>query len=409
MKYINISRIGMKTRNLTPVAIIGEGRLILNGYEKQTGWHTPGTFAQSISFYEYDWVTDALRKVDLGGLDTFVLHISRTVSKIGMHYFLVSKSKDRIGIVKCNFLNHTYEYISLDFFDKIDVFNIKIHLIDLTPNNFAIKLYNNSKCEIYVYDHPTQKAYRILYYENDDMRYSDIGYIEVENKSYILFMKYGMPNCKMEFFIHNTEWDEETKRYKDEKMFLFPLDDLLISKGIYLNEDYLITQAGASNTLRFIKDFGDSIYYTKRDLNIHIEGSTYKHELLQYSITENRVTQSFEYKWDALASSNGLFSYEAYNEYILLNSFFDSKQYQLPYKNAFVQNIYNEHVLLESIEEATLSNGYPSTCLVIYNLKEEREVDRFYSKDYKLRQLPFPTSTSLKYKYFDGHDMLVLY
>ena len=319
MNVLNISRLGNRIKGLFVIGKKADGSLILCGSgEKLIGF----SFDYRIIFYEYDPITDELKEDIFSNLILLYSFFELCQNKVfvadGIGYFVEPEDSQRINIVKCDFNNYT----SLRLFSICmdDLMLDWIQLILLSDRYFAIKLYNKKTCQFDIYDLDQLKKYNLIFAENDDMRYSYVHWIEFDGRPYIVFVKNGKPSWKMEFFINHWEWSQQFIKYKDEKIFLFPLDVLISKEIFFIDETYKIVQIGETHELKYLGYVNNCIVYSSEDLRRHYfehdlnEAETYNDNVFLYDVG-NRITRSMPYDKRVLMSNTGnLYEYKNNNE-----------------------------------------------------------------------------------------------
>jgi hypothetical protein len=410
MKIYNISRLGNQIKSFDIIGINNSGSLILcgdSGEEISCPW---SKFPERrMMFSEYNPCTGKLDVDIFRELKAiyffFDIQSNKVFTDKGVGYFIEYENQNKINAVKCDLNNNTLERLCSVYPDENILTVDDLQLISLTENYFALKLFKNpiceAKCRIYIYDKDKQIKYDLPYSEDDDMRWADIKYINIGGRPHLLFIKYQRSNWKEEYYIHKWEWDEIFKKYKDEKMFLIPLQDLIGKGNVFLDKRYMITQVDENHTLSYLTFIDDCVVYIIEGLEKYDEGKPYEARLFYYNIEKKQVIMSFTYHGQIYVSNKGkIFEAERCGEEIVVKDWIENKVYELPYQNAGIVNIINDYLILR------IERG-----LIIYDLKNRIEVGRYYTEDEKKYILPEvrKMALSLSYKYFEKEDMLILY
>lgn len=402
MKILNISKIGNIINNLNIVGIKKDGNLILIGTAENIDCFGSGLSANRIIFYEYNPVTEDLKSDIFQGLKAMEIRLNDNKVNIGSRYFIEVENKKKINIVKCDYDNYTYKrlYSILDD-ENNKICDYKIHLITLTTDLIAIKVYNETYCKIYLYDDYKQEKYELLFSEEDDMRYADIKYLVIDNNPCILFIKYAKLDLKMEYYIHKWEQTKEFKKIKTEKIFFFPLRDLIKKGNIYLDEKYKIVHVDDNYTLLYHTYADDRILYSIFDHRKYDDKRLFEDTLFIYDILKNEIAIKINYNGNILISNNGdVYLKIKDKQQYAIRDFKNNKLYKLPYKDIWIESIINNLLLLK------IKHG-----IIIYDFKNEFEYGKYYTEDKKLFILPQVRNMAmdLNYKYFKIDDSLILF
>lgn len=364
-----------------------------------------GSFAHRLLFFEYDSDADSFKKIFK---DICVLQISSSafcndvLIDSGLGFFIEAGDGESINIIKCDFNSHTFERLfSISDVYGISIFDSQIQLILLTQRYFAIKIFNKKTCIIYVWDTEKKERYDVLFSENDDMRYARLDYLSIDDIPYLLVQKRGKSNWKMEFYIHQWEKTTEFNKYKDEKLFLFPLQKLIREGEIVLHENYIIAQADENQELLYHSYTKKCIVYSYMNFKKYNKEGFFQEELFFYDTYKKQITDHFILDGLLLVSKKGcVYEYSNDEKYLIVKDLRGNKTYNLPYQNAGLLNIIDEALIFKIKSE-----------IIIFDLKNLREVGRYYSKDKKLNA---PSQVrafalELKHKYFEKENLLVMY
>jgi hypothetical protein len=406
MEILNISRLGNQINGFSVIGINGQGSLVLCGLGEEITSQWLSHSERSIIFYEYDPVNDELKADTLKNVkipEEFLIQSERKISsEYGIGYFFDLKDEEKINIVKYDFIKNTYECLfSITNIRKINTPINRVQLFALTDNFLAVKVYDPETCQIYIYDIEEQKKYNLLFSDSDDMREAEIKYLDVDGIPHILFIKYGHSDIKMENYIHKWEWTEDSKKYKDEKIFLFSLEELINKGSIFLDNQYKIAEANENYELYYHGYINSCIQYSLGDLRKHDKEEIFEDKLFFHDIDKKQIIKNIIYHGNVLISDNGsIYERKGNREQLILMDLNKDTSYKLPYQNVRIKGIIDEYLILD------FGKG-----LIIYDFKNEKELGKYYTEDEKLYILPQVRNfaISLNYKYFRKKDLLVLY
>lgn len=402
MEVLNISRLGNQIKGLNVIGINDKGHLILKGSGEHIDCFGSAFFSNGILLYEYNPANDELTGVFNDSI-IFDLYITNNSHESGEEYFFEIENEARINVIKWDLNRGDYERLfSLCSVDDINKAKTNIQLIYLTDNYVAVKIYSKKTCEIFIYDKQMQRKYYIHFPENDDMRYAKIYCIENDDNPIIVFVKNGKSDLKMEFYIHQWEWTEDFKQYKDEKIFLFPIKELTDKGNIFLDEHYMIAQAGETHYLNYHGFFHNCFVYS-RDYFMkydELEGE-YKNQMFFHDKDINKITRSITFQGNIVISNSGkMYESIRFDDQLIIKDKDDDIEYILPYRNARLECIIDNQLILKIKSE-----------IIIYDLTKRKETGKYYTDDKKLYVLPpvRDLAIDLNYRYFEKEDILVLY
>lgn len=414
MKVLNISRLGNRIKSLFVIGTNAEGSLILCGSgEKLSGFQ----LSHRIEFYEFDPITEDLKEDifnDLNLLHSFFeLYKNKVYTINGIGYFIEPEDTQRINIIKCDFNHYTYERLfsicihesNNDLNNEFTMGNIQLTL--LSDRYLAIKLYNKKTCQFDIYDVEERTKYDLIFAENDDMRYADIHCIDIDGRPYILFVKNGKSNWKMEFYIHKWKWTEGFIKYKDEKIFLFPLDELISKGKVYLDDTYKIVQVGETHDMHYHGYFNHCIVYSCKDLRHYekdgaCEDVIYEDNIFFYDIRK-KITTNISYDRHILISNKDvIYGYENINGQLVIKNLISNQLYAIPNCNGWFLKIIDDLLIMRF-----------NCGIVIYDLKKGIEIEKHYTENQypHAMQPEFRTILAVQqeFKYLANEDLLVLY
>lgn len=406
MKILNISRIGNRIKDLDVIGVNADGCLILCGSGEEMTCFRSGSIVHRLLFFEYDSDNDCLNENIFK--DLYVPKILSStfcydaLTDNGIGFFIEAADGESINIVKCDFNSHNFERLfSISNVYGNSISDSQIQLILLTQRYFAIKIFNKKTCIIYVWDTEKKERYDVLFSENDDMRYAHLDYLSIDDIPYLLVQKRGKSNWKMEFYLHQWEKTTEFNKYKDEKLFLFPLQKLISEGKIVLHENYIIAQVDEKQELLYHSYAKKCIVYSYMHFNKHNKEGFFQEELFFYDTYKKQITDHFTLDGLLLVSKKGcVYEYSNDKNYMIVKNLRGNKTYNLPYQNAGLLNVIDEALILNIKSE-----------IIIFDLKNLREVGRYYSEDKKLN-VPSQVralAIELKHKYFEKENLLVMY
>jgi hypothetical protein len=344
MNVVNISRLGNKIKGLNVLGINTEGLFILSGI----GNKLHQGYANRLVFYLYNPVTGEVKADLFSDLQTVNIIFSEFLCKHylgnGIGYYLEAENEQKANIVKCDFNHNTY--VRLFSICISDTCIDDVHLFALSGRYLAIKLYNQKTCEIKIYDLREHNKYNLSFPDNDDMRYADIHYINVNESPHVLLIKYAKSDWKMEYYTHKWEWTPQFISWKDEKIFLFSLNELISKGSIYLNDTWKIVQIGETHQLQCRGLFKDCLVYSYEDLRKYDEESpAYKDEIFFYDVRKARVIKSICYQDHLLISSNGgMYELKKEHQCSYLEDMSNHKVYPIPYERPWIKNIIKDYL-----------------------------------------------------------------
>lgn len=210
----------------------------------------------------------------------------------------------------------------------------------------------------------------------------------------------------MEFFIHKWEWTQEFVKYKDEKIFLFPLDELIGSGSIFLDDTKKVAQIGETHQMYYHGFYNNCIIYSAKDLRYSDEkrtvGDTVFEDNIYFYNPEKKDTRVIPYEGQVLISNTGtIYDYKRISEQLVIRNLLENQTYTIPAENGLHKRIINDLLVMR------FDQG-----IVIYDLKKGFEVKKHYTENkYPFCEPEFRKIAAVQqnYQYLASEDLVVLY